>query len=63
MSIRRRGRGYAPRVEGPALSWGNIGRSVYNTPGQVMAEVPGSFWQYSGCERDLQGAGNDTVPA
>ncbi|KAL2041302.1 hypothetical protein N7G274_005684 [Stereocaulon virgatum] len=55
--------GFAPRVEGPALSWGNIGGFIYDTPGQVLSKLPGSFWQYSGCEKDLQVAGNNTVPS
>ncbi len=54
--------GYAPRVEGPALSWGNIGGPVYNPPGQTLAQLPGSVWQTTGCEKDLQSASNATVP-
>ena len=54
--------GYATRVEGPALSWGNIGGFVYNTPGQVPAKMPGSFWQYTGCVEDLQVGSNNTAP-
>ncbi|KAL6715824.1 hypothetical protein ACLMJK_006785 [Lecanora helva] len=54
--------GFAPRVEGPAVSWGNIGGPVYNPPGQPLAQMPGSFWQTTGCEKDLQDASNATVP-
>ncbi len=54
--------GFAPRVEGPALSWGNIGGPVYNPPGQTLAQLPGSVWQTTGCEKDLQSASNATVP-
>ena len=54
--------GYAPRVEGPALSWGNIGGPAYNPPGQPLAEMPGSVWQTSGCQKDLQSASNGTAP-
>lgn len=53
--------GYAPRVEGPALSWGNIGGPVYNPPGQTLAQVPGSVWQTTGCDKDLLSASDATV--
>ena len=54
--------GYAPRVEGPAVGWGNIGGPIYNAPGQALAEMPGSVWQTTGCEKDLQSASNGTAP-
>ncbi|MCJ1452596.1 hypothetical protein MMC28_002939 [Mycoblastus sanguinarius] len=54
--------GYAPRVNGPALSWGNIGGFLYEPAGQAQAQVPGSYWQVTGCEMDLQAASNMTIP-
>lgn len=54
--------GYAPRVNGPALSWGNIGGFVYNAGGEALAQLPGSYWQTSGSVSDLQAASNGTVP-
>ncbi len=54
--------GYAPRVQGPAVSWSSVGGPVYNPPGQPLAEMPGSVWQATGCEKDLQSASNGTVP-
>lgn len=55
--------GYAPRITGPAVSWGNIGGFIYNAPGQEEAKLPGSYWQTTGCEKDLQAAANNTVLA
>ena len=55
--------GFAPRVQGPAVGWGNIGGPIYNGPGQALAELPGSVWQTTGCEKDLQSAGNGTAPS
>ena len=52
--------GYAPRVNGPALSWGNIGGMVYDQPGQPLSEKPGSFWQTTAAPKDLQAASNTT---
>ena len=54
--------GYAPRVEGPAVGWGNLGGPIYQPPGQALASMPGSVWQTTGCEKDLQDASNTTVP-
>lgn len=52
--------GFAPRVNGPALSWGNIGGMVYDAPGQPLSEKPGSFWQTTAAPKDLQAASNTT---
>lgn len=52
--------GYAPRVNGPALSWGNIGGMVYDAPGQPLSDKPGSFWQTTAAPKDLQAASNTT---
>ena len=55
--------GYAPRVNGPGLSWGNLGGFIYDAPGQEKASLPGSYWQTSGSSKDLQAATNSTVPS
>lgn len=55
-------RGYALRVNGPALSWGNIGGFIFNADGQAKAELSGSFWQTTGSAKDLQAASNGAVP-
>ena len=54
--------GFAPRVMGPALSWGNIGGFEYNAPGQAIAQFSDSYWQYTGCPKDLQPGGDDSKP-
>ena len=56
--------GFAERVNGPTLSWGHIGEAfAYDTPGQADVVYVDSWWQYTGCERDLQPGGNQTLPA
>lgn len=55
--------GYTARVNGPTLSWGHIGDAfAYDTPGQAAVNYLDSWWQYTGCERDLQAGGNETLP-
>ena len=55
--------GFAQRVNGPTLSWGHIGDAfAYDTPGQAAVVYVDSWWQYTGCERDLQVGGNQTLP-
>ena len=55
--------GFARRVNGPTLSWGHIGEAfAYDTPGQEEVRYVDSWWQYTGCERDLQPGGNETLP-
>ena len=55
--------GFAPRVNGPTLSWGHIGDAFANdTPGQAEVVYVNSWWQYTGCELDLQQGGNETLP-
>ena len=54
--------GFAPRVMGPALSWGNIGGFVYNAPGQARAVFTDSYWQYLAGSQDLQVGGDDSKP-
>ena len=55
--------GFADRVNGPTLSWGHIGDAfAYDTPGQADLVFLDSWWQYTGCERDLQPGGNETLP-
>lgn len=56
--------GYAAPVNGPTLSWGHIGDAfAYDTPGQAAVVYVNCWWQYTGCERDLQAGGNETLPA
>ena len=54
--------GYAPRVNGPGLGYGNLGGFCYDAPGQEKASLPGSYWQSTGCSKDLLSASNTTVP-
>lgn len=52
--------GYAPRVNGPALSWSNIGGMVYDAPDEPLSGKTGSFWQTTAAPKDLQAASNTT---
>ena len=55
--------GFAERANGPTLSWGHIGDAfAYDTPGQAELVLVDCWWQYTGCERDLQAGGNETLP-
>ena len=55
--------GFAEKVNGPTLSWGHIGEAfAYDTPGQAEIKYVNSWWQYTGCEGDLQMGGNETLP-
>jgi len=55
--------GFAPRVNGPTLSWGHVGDFDDNMPGEEVARYPGSWWQYTGCEHDLAPMANQTLPS
>lgn len=54
--------GFAPRVMGPALSWGNIGGFVYDGPDQAKAEFTDSYWQYLAGPKNLQAPGAGKPP-
>lgn len=53
--------GYAPKVQGPVLSWGNLVGYVYDEPSEAKAILQDSYWQTTGCMRDIQDANNDTL--
>ena len=54
--------GFAPRLEGPALSNGNIEGFDFNAGGQPPIIYKNCFWQYTGSMKDLQDSSNQTLP-
>lgn len=53
---------YAPKVQGPVLSWGNLVGYDYDEPGEAKAILQSSYWQTTGCTKDIQDANNGTLP-
>ena len=53
---------YAPKVQGPVLSWGNLVGYDYDEPGEAKAIMQNSYWQTTGCTKDIQDANNGTLP-
>ena len=53
--------GFAPRVEGPTLSWGHIQWFDYNTPGQPQINYKNSWWMTTGNQNDLQDAADQDL--
>ena len=54
--------GFAARVQGPGLSWGNLGGFVYNAPGALSnASFENSFYQDFGGPKNLQPGGDAFV--
>ena len=54
--------GFAPRVEGPTLSMGHIGLFDFNADGQPNIVYQDSWWQTTGCAKDVQNMANQTLP-
>jgi len=54
--------GYAPKVQGLVLSWGNLVGYNYDEPGETKATLQNSYWQTTGCTKDIQDANNGTLP-
>ena len=54
--------GFAPKVQGPVLSWGNLEGFNYDQPGQAKSVFVNSWWQTTGCEKDIQTGNNATMP-
>lgn len=55
--------GYAPKVQGPVLSWGNLVGYNYDEPGEAKAILQNSYWQTTGSAKDVQDANNSTLPS
>ena len=54
--------GFAPKVQGPVLSWGNLEGFNYDQPGQAKSVFVNSWWQTTGCVNDVQNGTNATMP-
>lgn len=54
--------GFAQKVQGPVLSWGNLESYNYDQPGEDKAILKNSCWQTTGCTKDIQDANNGTLP-
>ncbi|MCJ1339705.1 hypothetical protein MMC09_004995 [Bachmanniomyces sp. S44760] len=54
--------GYAPRVLGPTKASGHIGGFNFNPKGSHGIDFQNSFWQYTGCPKDLKTLGDTTLP-
>lgn len=54
--------GFAPRLEGPTRSEGHTGGWAFDAGGEVKATYTNSFWQYSGCVKDVQDTNVQTLP-
>ena len=54
--------GFAPKVQGPVLNWGNLEGFNYDQPGQAKSVFVNSWWQTTGCEKDIQTGNNATMP-
>jgi len=53
--------GFAPRVEGPTMSQGHIEWFDFDTPGQPKINYVNSLWMTTGCDKDLQSAGDQDL--
>ena len=54
--------GFAPKVQRPVLSWGNLEGFNYDQPGQANSVFVHSWWQTTGCVGDIQTGNNATMP-
>ena len=54
--------GFAPKVQGPVLSWGNLEGFNYDQPGEKKSVFVASYWQTTGCVNDVQDGNNATLP-
>ncbi|KAI9780939.1 MAG: hypothetical protein M1835_004381 [Candelina submexicana] len=55
--------GYAPRVNGPTLSWGHINLPNFDAGGEAPAIYKNSKWQYTGNTNDLLDSNTVELPA
>ncbi len=54
--------GFAPRVNGPTLSWGHIGQFNFDAGGEAPATYTNSFWQYTGSKSDVRDMNQADLP-
>ena len=55
-------KGYAPRVRGPTKVYGHVGGFDYNGMNDPPPQFVKSYWQYTGCEKDLKDMADQTLP-
>ncbi|KAI9717755.1 MAG: hypothetical protein M1812_004484 [Candelaria pacifica] len=55
--------GFAPRVNGPTLSWGHINLPNFDAGGEASAIYKNSKWQYTGNKNDLLDSNTVELPA
>ncbi len=54
--------GFAPRVNGPTLSWGHIGGFNFDAGAEAPAVYRSSFWQFTGSRGDVRDMNLSELP-
>ena len=55
-------KGFAPRVDGPTMSYGNYGSAIFQADGMPDIDFRNSYWQYTGAPSDLTSMANYQPP-
>lgn len=55
-------KGFAPRVDGPTMSYGNYGSAIFQADGMPDIQFRNSCWQYTGAPSDLTSMENFEPP-
>lgn len=55
-------KGYAARVNGPTMSFGNYGSAIFEAVGMPAIEFRNSWWQYTGSPSDVTDMANYQPP-